>query len=317
MIIESGLHAGVVQRFAPGMYTIGSELESDVVLSDPDVASLHVVMELDYRGLRLEPLKGPVSVDGETAPLDPGAERNLPLPATFRIGKARISIKAPHDAVRSKTRLRLAALATSTAVLGMVGLFTFGPMAGSVDSVEKPVHREDVAQSPTAPDPTTAMAADQTSDPSTIDEADRAVADAALHDVAFDEVTLDDVAGDLRKRLASAALDDIDLVLAGDRLVARGTADPDMMGEWQSVQMWFDTEHAGQFLLVSEVAPAEKQEPPQLAIEAVWLGDTPYLLAGGHRFHQGAAIGEGWVVEHIGADEIKLKRGDQLFSLTL
>ncbi|MGI9498677.1 MAG: SctD/MshK family protein, partial [Geminicoccaceae bacterium] len=71
------------------------------------------------------------------------------------------------------------------------------------------------------------------------------------------------------------------------------------------------------FLLVADVEPAEKETPPKLAIEAVWAGDDPYLVAGGRRFFVGAAIGDGWTIGRIGAGEITFKRGDRSFSLTL
>lgn len=308
LFIESGLHAGVVQRFAPGMYTIGSELESDVVLSDPGVASIHVILEMDHNGLRLEPLKGSVTVDSEVEPLEPGAERHLALPTTFQIGTTRISVKAPHDAVRNQKRMRVAVAATSAVIVTVFGLYTFGPMASSVGPSKRSVESELAPDLATGVDETAAGRSGGPATPSLAEDADTTAAV---------DVTLDDVASELRGRLQEASLDSIDLVLAGDRLLAQGTAEPDKMTEWQSVQMWFDTEYGRKFLLVSEVTAAEKQEPPKLAIEAVWVGDKPYLMAGGRRFHEGDAIGEGWKIERIVADEIKLRRGDQLFSLTL
>jgi hypothetical protein len=312
LLIESGLHAGVVQRLTPGIYTLGSELEADIVLSDAAVQPLHLMLELDRHGLRLEPLKGSVTIDGESASLEPGGERHLALPAAFTVGDARIQVTAPADLVRDTKRKRMAAAAMGLAVVGVVGLYTFGPLADAV----------------TVADPTTMAMTDQTgptrSDDgmmatAALDQGDN-VLEAPTQDVAaahIPKVDMDQAAAQLRERLAAASLADIDVIHAGDRLIAKGSAEPSKMSDWQSVQMWFDGAFAGDVLLVANVEPAEKEEPPKLAIEAVWTGDEPYLMAGGRRFYQGASVGDGWTVERIGTDEIILRRGDQSFSLTL
>ncbi|MGI9492621.1 MAG: FHA domain-containing protein, partial [Geminicoccaceae bacterium] len=124
VFIETGLHAGAVQRLEPGLYTIGSEPDSDIVLSDPDVEPVHAILEFDEAGLRLEPARGKVSVHGETGQLEPGDERYLSLPAGFSIGDTAISIRAPKDAVRTRNRQRYAIGAMAAAVVGIIGLYT-------------------------------------------------------------------------------------------------------------------------------------------------------------------------------------------------
>ena len=81
--------------------------------------------------------------------------------------------------------------------------------------------------------------------------------------------------------------------------------------------MWFDGAFGQEFMLVTDVQEEVLKEPPKLAIEAIWLGDQPYLMAGGQRFHEGSAVGDGWMVEQIRTDEIIFRRGDRTFSLTL
>lgn len=310
LLIESGLHKGVVQRLAPGIYTIGSELEADIVLSDATVQPLHMMLELDRHGMRLEPLKGPIAIQGEPGPIEPGGERHLALPASFTVGDARIQVTAPADLVRDTKRKRMAAAAMGLAAVGIVGLYTFGPLADAVTIADRP-EADMIGQTrPAGPDDgLMAAALDQSGK---TEAPPKEVVAAPLP-----EVDLDQAAAELRERLAVASLPGIKVVHGGDRLVAKGSAEPSKMTDWQSVQMWFDTEFAGDVLLVANVEPAEKEEPPKLAIEAVWTGEKPYLMAGGRRFFEGSSVGNGWTVERIGSNEIILRRGDQSFSLTL
>ena len=65
--------------------------------------------------------------------------------------------------------------------------------------------------------------------------------------------------------------------------------------------------------MVADVQPVEQQQPPKLAIEAVWSRDEPYPVAGGHRFFVGTHVGDGWTIDRIGPEEIVFKRGDKTF----
>ncbi len=312
VFIESGLHAGAVQRMEPGLYTIGSDLSADIVLSDADVLPVHVILELDEQGLRLEPAKGSVAVDGETGALEPGDERSLRLPATFRIGDAAISIRAPKDAAKSHRQRRLAFTAMALMIIGVAGLYTYGPLAGSfssppgtagavLDGSEAIVAK---ANAEPLPLPSTPVAAE-------------APPSAALELASEPVITVDMAAAELRGRLASVSLDAIDVMIKKDHLVAKGTAEPEQMRDWQAVQIWFDGAFGRDVPLVPDIETAEKAEPPKLAIEAIFAGRTPYLMAGGQRYFEGKNIGDGWTIEQIKSEKITLRRGDQTFSITL
>jgi len=328
LIVESGLHAGTVQRLSPGIYTLGSELDADVVLSDTAVSPLHLILEIDRQGLRLEPVQGSIAIDGESVDLEPGGERYLALPLSFEIGGARIRMTAPQDVVRARRRVRMAALVTGAALLAVVGFSILGLTPGAeqkrslafVGDVE-PLIGGDEKQ-------TLAAVTDQQPPSPSIDElpprpAATENADLPPVDITADEaraadlMTHDQAATELRSRLSAASLMDIDVTSNDDRILVRGVAGPDQMSAWQEVRMWFDGSFGQQFMMVADVQEEELSEPPKLAIEAIWLGDKPYVMAGGQRFHEGSAIGDGWMVEHIGSDELTFKRGDKTFSLTL
>ncbi len=307
LVVETGLHAGSVQRLASGIYTLGSEFEADIVLADPGVASIHVILELDRQALRLEPVQGSIAVDGESVALEPGGERHLALPVSFTIGDIRLRMSAPQDSVRMKKRVRMMALAAGAVALAVIGVqmagsFFGGDSGGPAVSLDR---QEPVMAAAMSAD----AARNQANGPLAASKTGASAPPPA--------VTLDQAAAELRARLASASLTGVEVIAAGDRLQVQGAAEPERMADWREVRMWFDGAFGHRFIMVADVREAEKEEPPKLAIEAIWSGERPYVMAGGRRFHEGAAIGDGWMIEMIQSDEIVFKRGDTFFSLTL
>ena len=315
VFIESGLHTGAVQRLEPGLYTIGSELDSDIVLTDDHVESVHAILEFDEQGLRLEPAKGAVAVDGESAKLEPGDERYLSLPAKFHIGEALISVRAPKDSVRNRYYKHLAIGTTAAVFIGVVGLSTFGPLSGSTSS------KLEITPSATNFDGTSKTAATEL--PSLSGQSQQVASNntngaATLPTAAPDPlISVDMAAAELRNKLSEASLDGINVIVKKDHLVAKGSTDKEKMADWQTVQVWYDDEIGHLISLVSNVEAAEEIKPPKLAIEAIWTGERPYLMAGGQRYFEGASLGDGWKIEQIKAEQITIRRGDHTFSITL
>lgn len=313
LFIESGLHAGTVQRLTPGIYTIGSELEADIILSDQDIEAIHLIVELDRHGLRLEPLQGAVAIVGESVSLEPGGERHLAFPAAFTISGTSIKITAPKDTVQTRRRMRNAVVAAGIAVLAVVGFQILTPSAS--DPSDGPANAlmqrpEPVIDQPAGNGDHTGMAVDAGAKEKARKDGDEIA-------LAVPGVTLDQAAAALRERLATDDFADIEVKTAVDRILVRGEAEPARMDEWQGIRIWFDGTFGQDFLLVANIEPAEEELPPSLAIEAVWSGEEPYLIAGGQRFAVGAHVGDGWMIDRIRADEITFKRGDRSFSLTL
>ena len=304
LFIETGLHAGTVQRLAPGIYTLGSELEADIILSDDDIKAVHLLIEFDRRGLRLEPLQGSIAIDGESVDLEPGDERYLSSPVSFAIGAVTIKITAPKDVAKAKRRMRAAVVALGLTALAVFGFQLFGSHQG-VHAPPLALVQEPALEADRAPK--------EMVDGRAVDET--VATTPAL--APAPEFTLDQAATALRERLAAGDFTDIEVKTAVDRIVVRGEAEPLRMDDWQSIRIWFDGAFGRDYLLQAEVEPAEKATPPKLAIEAVWVGDDPYLVAGGRRFFVGAPIGDGWTIGRIGAGEIVFKRDGKSFSLTL
>lgn len=317
VFIETGFHAGTVQRLSAGSYTLGSELDADIVLSDDGIQPIHLIVDLDPKGLRLEPLQGAVKVQGESDTLEPGGERHLTAPASFKVGDTLIKITAPADSVQSRRRRRIMFAAAGCVMLAVVGFQVANLSEGT-----------GLRDAPDGPGQASMQLIDRPDSPITSSDSTRGTAGAAPTDQAGapdgddvaelePDITLDQAAAALRERLAAEDFADIKVQTAVDRIMVRGEAEPERMDGWQAIRIWFDGTYGRDFLLVATIEPAKNETPPDLAIEAVWSGDDPYLVAGGQRFFVGAHVGDGWTIERIGSDEIRFKRNGKSFSLTL
>ncbi|MEZ5932772.1 MAG: FHA domain-containing protein [Alphaproteobacteria bacterium] len=318
IVIETGLHAGTVRRLSPGIYTLGSELDADIILADDGVEAIHLIVELDQRGLRLEPLQGAIVIGSETADLVPGDERHLTFPTTFTIGATRIRITAPKDAARARRRLLKAAIAAGFVALAVLSIHIVDPfgMVNAEDPAE-PAMSMRMAESRGAAAFEGSIDTASMTAPDLPAQAGGPAPSAADEPPQQPAVSLDQAAAALRARLAEEKLDDIDVRTGTDRLMVKGVAEPARLADWQAIRMWFDGSFGQEVLLVADVTPAEEEEPPKLAIEAVWSGEDPYLIAGGQRFAVGAHVGDGWTIGSIEPNEIIFERGGKSFSLTL
>lgn len=218
LFIQSGLHASTVQRLAPGIYTVGSELEADIILSDQDIEAVHLIVELDRRGLRLEPLQGAITIDGESVSLEPGGERHLAFPASFSIGATNIKITAPKDAVQSRRRVRMATVAAGIVFLAVVGYQILNPPDS--DPGKGPASALMQLQEPLIEQPADVDGrAGLPGDPNEKERPRPAGEDVAM---GVPDVTLDQAAAALRERLATDDFVDIEVKTAVDRIVVRG-----------------------------------------------------------------------------------------------
>ena len=313
IFIETGLHAGTVQRLMPGMYTIGSELDADIVLSDSNVEPVHLILELDRCGVRLEPLQGRIAIQGESTVLEPGSERYAGAPLSFSIGETTINVTAPADAMKSRRRTHMLVGVAALVIAAVLGIQVTGALNAPV--LDGPQGIAEVEGKRLGNSEAGNMAPSRTIN--ALEEQRRLASTSDDISSTPPDVTRDQAEIELRDRLVDKGLPDIEVSTVGDRIMVRGEAERERLAEWQEVRIWFDSTYGRDFLLDADVKPAEAVEPPKLAIEAVWSGEKPYLVAGGQRFFIGNPIGDGWMIESIAANEIVLKRGDQFFSLTL
>lgn len=62
---------------------------------------------------------------------------------------------------------------------------------------------------------------------------------------------------------------------------------------------------------------AQREDGPKVSLQAVWLGEQPYVLtADGGRHHQGAFLDNGWTIRSITKEGITFVRGERHVTLT-
>jgi type III secretion protein D len=260
----------------PGCFRIGRDLDNDIVLADPAVAPSLAQIVVDARGARLRPLVRGYGIPCRLITAD--------APAELRFGATTLCIEAGAAVGRQARPRGVLLLGTVALLLGLGGAALSAGALAPAPTARSETARE-AGSARAKPVQATVMAPD----------ASRALAE----------------------RLAAAGLlDAIALATLGDALLARGTITPEALPAWRAVQQWYDaTYHQGPVLLrqVSETRLADR---PRLAVQAVWTGAMPYLIAAdGERYGEGAVIDGGWTIERIEATRILLGRGGRTVAL--
>lgn len=281
LAIEEGLHEGARLKLDPGSYRVGSAPDCDIILHDDGVASQHALLRVVDGELRLEAVGGAIALDPQRRRVLPAGSGVKPsLPATVWIGRARLTLTGRAAAKRMGMKAVMA-LSGVVALAGIVAAYTLN----SPPSAVRPA---------VAPDTPATVAAGRTSG-----------------------VQVSDAAAQLRRALAAAGLSGVAVTAPGERVLATGTIEPAQAQAWAAAQQSFDAAHGGRLQLGSEVRVARQEEGPKIALQAVWLGEHPYVLtADGGRHHQGAFLDNGWTVRAITRDGVTFARGERNFTLT-
>jgi len=280
--IEEGLHQGARLQLNSGSYRVGSAADCDIVLRDDGVANQHALLRFVDGELRLEAVGGVIALDPERRRVLPAGRGVKPsLPATVWIGGARLTITGRAAAKRMGMKEAIAA-SGFVALMGGVAAYTMT----SPPSAARPA---------VAAYSTSASVVGQT-------PAGQMVSNAAAQ---------------LRHTLGAAGLSGITVTASGERVLATGTIEPGQARTWAAAQHSFDAAHGGRIQLGSEVHFAQQEEVPKIALQAVWLGEHPYVLtADGGRHHQGAFLDNGWTIRSITKGGVTFVRGQRHFTLT-
>jgi hypothetical protein len=120
----------------------------------------------------------------------------------------------------------------------------------------------------------------------------------------------------LKLKLKQAGLESIQITSDGSRLEASGKIPEERMGEWTSIQRWFDENFAPQLMLSANVTGGGEAPAPPLHLEAIWLGERPHIIAdNGMRYYEGAVTNSGWILQSIQNNRIMLRKGGETLSL--
>ena len=281
LVIEDGAQSGAGTTIGSGLYSVGSDLSSDVVLFDPAMAGTHFTLEPEPGGVRLRALGGAVFLADGTK-LAPGETTLRGDGARFRAGATHCCLHDPraNPPRRSNSRIALASLGVSAVcvVLALVGIGLAATPAA--DAVLTPGQADSASAAPARSAPAAASVLEA-----------------------------------MRAQLASAGLETVSLAALPDGSVAaRGQIAPPQEAVWHDAQRWFDGLYGSRAVLVDQVRIAA--EAPPLSIQAVWPGVTPYVIDGdGEKLLVGAAVPGGWTIESISTQRVLLRRGAQTLGI--
>ena len=308
LAIKAGLYAGTSQNLPAGTYVIGGGIESDVVFMGEGLLPRHAIVVVDTNEARVEALADGVSLAGFGA-LTVGHPVAVMLPFDLSIagllmswtrpaGKSDNALAVPHGLrLLSRGRLRSAAVlsvaAVSVAVIASNLVAVGSGSAGSFVEISLRPALETAAGGaggPGKPQRATQLSAPPAS-------------------------AIKDAAEALKREVGRAGLLNVTIGASGGVVVARGAVEPGVVGQWQSIQQWFDERFEGEVLLVNAVSVKAEKMPSSLAIEAVWRGPQSHLVIRGQKYLEGAMLDDGWTIQHIEAERVVLKRDGRLVAV--
>jgi pSer/pThr/pTyr-binding forkhead associated (FHA) protein len=290
--IASGLHKGTSVDLTGTSYSIGSSPDCDIVLRDEGVAAEHAQIRIDGGSVSVETQSHPVGI-GNGKVLNHQEGCRLRLPATLTFGSTEVII-SQEGAVEPSVGQMASRLAVPVAAAILIPVILIVAIASSPDmSATKAPARTAATNSAADTERPTAMGDASTQKPA------------------------GEAADELQKRITAAGLEGVTLAANGDDIVASGAIPAADHAKWVDAMKWFDRTYAGKASLVSMVSADRKAGRPPVAIQAVWYGDNPYMIASdGKRYYQGASLNGGWMVRAIQKDKVVLAKGADEFQLT-
>lgn len=289
--VAAGLHEGAAIELREPIYVIGSGSDVDIVLKDSGIEARHALVRRSGRRIEVEALGGDLRVGSREIPKGHGYRGNLPM--EFAIGGATVRIDR-----QDQPASQMAFTRSTTIAAAAFGLFAILIAVGmNAPSLAKP-EEGNPATAATEGVQVAALGGGLPGTP----QGGKANAAAALEQLAA--------------RLEEAGIDGITLSAENQRLVASGAVPKDKSETWTNMQAWFDQTYGDRVVLASDVTVAGVEAPPRLALQAVWFGPRPYILAGdGTRYHEGAYIDNGWAISKIGDKALLLTKDGATIAL--
>jgi hypothetical protein len=284
--VTGGAHTGARAEFAKPSCSIGSSIQSDIVLRDAGIEPIHARMRRRGGSIEIDAVGGDVGLfGGDIISRGHGRLCRLPLEAAF--GDARIRL------TQAGTAHRRGGFANRTLLAAGMLLFLVAGLSFAANRLSLAGTGEHGA-------------ARKLTQLAFADGSQNVMTDATQ--VGGVGASLTEAREQLQAHLRQASLA-LDVEKDNGRLVVSGTIPEGRSDAWTATQAWFDETYGGRFLLASSVATGAAVAAPRLKLRAIWYGERPYVIAAdGARYHEGAFTGDGWVVKHIGEQELLLTK---------
>lgn len=271
LTVSGGRHAGAAVRLATPRFTIGRDLDCDVVLTDTGVESRHLTIEIEpgrlFAKAKIEAI-GAVDLLDEAIPA--GRHGVALLPATLMIGDATVTLDSTGGGSRRATLTAWTAVAGAAAL----ALFLILPLAWF------------------------AMA-DLPSLTASVPSAARPLSEAKLNDARQR----------IEVRLAKADLSQVAVLVRPTGLTVKGALGPEAYQRWRSLRADLRTSEPGFAVISDQVTLKSEERAPTHLVGAVSLEPAYVVTADGRKVKTGEPLGEGWVVRAITSGEVVLERG--------
>ncbi len=282
LTVENGPQAGASLLLKPGSNLVGSDLDSDIVVTDGLMAAGHFMVECGP-AIVLRALAADVHLQGGKR-LGPGETYTACGQVHLMAGSTRFRMDAPKSSVSSVSldwRSRLA-----------------GPAAIAIAAVALlviQVPRGDSSVSPRPPLDGTASLRVAKVVPSVPTSADLVEA--------------------LSGRVLAAGLSEVRSGIGADGAVdVSGSLSPGQQAAWADIKHWFDDRYGGRAVLVDHVGVSMPTAP--LSVAALHPGASPFVIdRTGHKLFPGSELPDGWRVDSIEPTRVLVRRGDQVLAV--
>lgn len=290
LVVTDGYHAGASLDIENRAYTLGSDVNSDIVLADPGIGKTHLVLRRNGRQLDIEAVGGDVLLNDEEL-IPEGHGRSHRLPVRIKVGGAELAIEMPSPpAPLAIPQFPGPARPFIIAAVVVAGLLSLLSLAFALDGI-----------APSASQTQTRIAA--------LSETDMAPTEAAPAST--------QAAVELRARIAQSGLSGLEVEEADGRLIVKGSMPGERSAEWTDIQAWYDRSFGTETVLSSSVQSTAAEAMPRLRLRAIWFGDNPYVIsADGARYYEGASTNDGWTVAEIGEERLLLTKGSASIALS-
>lgn len=338
-----GIHRGVKVALDGGDFRIGSAPDADIILRDPGIAAEHAILRVGRHSIHIYAAGGDVGI-GEAVLAD-GHGCGLRPPVDVVIGEARLRIDITHFGGLWRQGATAAVLVAGAILFALPPLWVVAPRLGvpaalpalgnwgrawadaisGAKSATPPV-----TEAPPVPGLSAARVAttalviatagalpDAGVSAATAEAAALVMASAETPpSIGLPAAEVEAAAQRLTAHLDTAGLRGLSASAAGQSVVVAGSIGKAQADAWTEAQQWFDKTYGGRLIIAAKVAFDDVRPGPAMNVQAVWLGQYPYVIsAEGTRYYKGAFLDNGWIIKDIGNDRIILAKANETLAL--